>query len=55
MPSKFSYKRTVFVLAKVDELLAWGKSKERSATLSSQNSGAICARFGRDNTGGWRR
>jgi hypothetical protein len=53
MPPKFNRRRAVFVLGKIDEILAWEQRKQ-SATPSSSNSDATYAKCGRDSTGGWR-
>ena len=55
MPPKLNRRRALFVLGKIDEILAWEQTeRERSATPSLSNSGVIFARFGRDSIGGWR-
>ncbi len=53
MPPKLNRKRALFVLTKIDEILAWEKQeKKRSATRASSIWAGICARCGRVSTGG---
>ena len=54
MPPKLNRDRTLFVLGKIDDILAWEQGRKTSATPSSWNSAAIFARFGRGSTGGWK-
>jgi hypothetical protein len=57
MPAKFNRRRTLLVLGKIDEILAWEQRKEARrprGTPSSWNWDAIYARCGRDSTGGRR-
>jgi hypothetical protein len=55
MPPKFNRHRALFVLGKIDEILAWEQRKETERDTKFVELGrAICARCGRDSTGGWR-
>jgi hypothetical protein len=54
MPPKFNRRRAVFVLGKIDEVLAWEQRKETERDTKFVDWGAISARCGRDSTGGWR-
>jgi hypothetical protein len=46
LPPKFNHRRGVFVLGKIDEILAWEQRKETEETRSSSNSRAIYPRPG---------
>ena len=52
MPPKLNRKRALFVLTKIDEILAWERQKEAERTLASLTWEGICASCGRDSTGG---
>ena len=54
MPPHLNRKRALFVLTKIDEILAWERQKgtERDTRLSSLEG--ICAKYGQDSTGGWK-
>ena len=52
MPPKLNRERALFVLTKIDEILAWDKQKRQNGTLGSWSSAGICAKCGRDSTGG---
>ncbi len=55
MLPKLNRKRALFVLTKIDEILAWERQKEgkrQSATPISSIWAGICAKCGRDSTGG---
>jgi len=54
MPPKFNRRRAVFVLGKIDEILAWEQRKEMERDTKFVELGAICARCGQDSTGGWK-
>ena len=54
MPPKLNRRRALFVLTKIDEILAGNGGRKPSATPASSNWAAICAKSGRVNTGGWR-
>jgi hypothetical protein len=54
MPPKFNRRRALFVLGKIDEILAWEQRKETERDTSSSNLDVIYARCGRDSTAGWR-
>jgi len=54
MPPKLNRKRALFVLTKIDEILAWETQKEAERDPGSSSSVGICARCGRDSTGGSR-
>jgi hypothetical protein len=54
MAPTLNCKRALFVLTKIDQFLAWEKQKERERDTASSIWAAICARYGRDSTGGSR-
>jgi hypothetical protein len=54
MPPKFNRRRALFVLGKIDEILAWERRKETERDTKFVELGATYARCGRDSTGGWR-
>ena len=54
MLPKLNRRRAMFVLTKIDEILAWEKQKDASGILGSLNSAVTCAKFGQDSTGGWK-
>ena len=54
MPPKFNRRRALFVLGKIDEILAWEQRKETERDTKFVELGATCAKFGQDSTGGWR-
>ena len=56
MTPEINRRRAVFVLGKIDEILSWEKTQgagEGSCASSSWEN--ICAKYGRNSTGGWRR
>jgi len=54
MPPKFKRRRALFVLGKIDEILAWEQRKETERDTKFVELGAAYAKCGRDSTGGWR-
>ena len=54
MPPQLNRKRALFVLTKIDEILAWEKQKELERDTRFVNSAGISVRCGRASTGGWR-
>ena len=54
MLPKLNQKRALFVLTKIDEILAWERGLRLSGTPGSWNWDGICVKSGRDSTGGWR-
>jgi hypothetical protein len=54
MAPQLNSKRALFVLTKIDEILAWELRKENERDTKFVDLGDICARFGRDSTGGWK-
>jgi len=55
MLPKLNDKRALFVLTKIDEMLAWERRSEAERDTRIVELGDICARFGRGSTGGWRK
>jgi hypothetical protein len=54
MPPKFNRKRAGFVLARIDEIVAWEKNREIEHDTKFVELARYLCDFGRDNTGGWR-
>jgi len=54
MPPKFDRRRALFVLGKIDEILAWEQRKETERDTKFVELGATYAKYERDSTGGWR-
>jgi len=54
MEPKLNRKRAQFVLAKIDQILDWERRVTTTAMFTSWNWAAICAKYGRGNTGAWR-
>ena len=52
MLPKLNRKRALFVLTKIDEILAWERSLRPSGTPALWNSDDTCVKCGRDSTGG---
>ena len=54
MLPKLNPKRALFVLAKIDEILAWERRSEAEGTSASSNWVDIFVKCGPGSTGGWR-
>ena len=54
MLPKLNRKRALFVLTKIDEILARERRSKPSGTPGLSNWDDICAKYGRVSTGGWR-
>ena len=55
MPPKLNQKRALFVLTKIDEILAWEqRGRRQSETRASSSSAGTYVKCGRDSTGGWK-
>jgi len=54
MPPKFDRRRALFVLGKIDEILAWEQRKETERDTKFVELGRYLAKYERDSTGGWR-
>ena len=55
MLPKLNRRRALFVLTKIDEILAWEKQKEVGARYPVRRTRALlCVKFGRDSIGGWK-
>ena len=54
MPPQLNRKRAMFVLTKIDEILAWEKQKEMERDTRFVELGRYLCGCGRDSTGGSR-
>ena len=54
MPPKPNKKRALFVLTKIDEILAWERKSEAERDTRFVDWEGICARYERDSTGEWK-
>jgi hypothetical protein len=54
MLPKLNKKRALFVLTKIDEILAWEQRKEAERDTRFVELGRYRVRYGRGSTGGWR-
>jgi hypothetical protein len=54
MQPTLNRKGSPFVIAKIDEILAWSSGTRQSGTRGLWSWGGICAKFGRVSTGVWR-
>ena len=54
MPPKFNRRRAVFVLGKIDEILAWEQQKERERDTRFVELGRYLCEVRQGNTVGWR-
>ena len=54
MPAKLNRKRALFVLAKIDEILAWEQQKEAERDTRFVDLGRYLCEVRQDSTGGWR-
>jgi hypothetical protein len=52
MLPKLNRRRAMFVLTKIDEILAWKSRRTLRGIPGSLNSGVTCAKCGRDSTDG---
>ena len=53
MLPKFNRRQALFVLTKIDEIMAWERQKEVERDTRFVELGRYCAKCGQDNTGGW--
>ena len=54
MEPKLNRKRAQFVLSKIDQILDWERRINGDRDTRFVDSDDTYAKFGRDNTGGWR-
>ena len=54
MPPKVNQKRALFVLTKIDEILAWERRKEAEKDTRFVELGRICAKYVPASAGGSR-
>jgi hypothetical protein len=54
MLPKFNRKRALFVLTKIDEILAWERRLKRSAIPALWSWAGISVKYEPVSTGGWR-
>ncbi len=54
MLPKLNRKRALFVLTKIDEILAWERGLKPSGIPGLLNWVDTCVKYGQDSTGGWR-
>jgi len=54
MSPKLNEKRALFVLSKIDEILAWEQARKPRRRLAVWNWVGICAKCAQASIGGWR-